>query len=706
MRSLNRSRHRKSLYSLALGAVLLMGGAVGATSHVASAAGGNLPDLVVSIAPNPAVVQPNAPVDWVVTASNIGTGDAKTPVFVDVNYNFAQGKAGSGVGWTCSAVGASRTSFDYCSIPSLAAGASATFTIPNTAIGYAGTYPLTATVDQGGTVAESNEANNTATGSYVVPVNGPSDLVPVVLASYPVTVPLLPLEQVTYSIETKSISTYAGPVTTSITDALPAGFTFVSYLAFLSNGAPSDATCTAVAELVTCTGVSNGDGNFFDRTEIQIVAQVPAATGLVDYVATNTVTVDSANTIAESNETNNTLTTTTPVSNTLPDLQLAISTQNNPVTAGGVVTHLVTLTNVGTATATVATVTFGSQAGAYVDGGAPGVTCVAHVQVAPRYAPSRCRTNDLAPGSSVTFPVQFQAPGVAGTTTTFGEASTGDVRVTPIRELAYDNNNASAPVVVAVGAPADLAATLTVGGVSAPAENTAFNVNAQNVGIGQADPTTVQATLPAGFVFTSGSDTAGSCTAVGPIVNCPVGSLAPGAAQPITINATALTTVGSYVAAVTIDPTNSVSETDETNNTASATAVVSAAFADLTTVVTGPATAALNAKPTYVVSTKNIGNVATGPNTLTVNLRGYDRIGSVVAPAGYVCTVRKAHLTGGIVDCAGSALAVGATTTLTVSGASPYSAGTWPVTATADSLATVHELSETNNTSVFNTVVG
>jgi hypothetical protein len=333
------------------------------------------------------------------------------------------------------------------------------------------------------------------------------------------------------------------------------------------------------------------------------------------------------------------------------------------------------------------------------------VTCVAHVFITPKYQPSRCRTNDLAPGSSVTFPVEFQAPGVASTTTTVGEASTGDINITPIRELGYANNNASADVVVAVSAPPDLTATMTVGGVSAPAENTAFNVNAQNIGIGQAAPTTVQATLPAGFVFTSGSDTAGACSADGAIVNCPVDGLAPGGAQPITINATAPSTVGNYVAAVTIDPANSTSETDETNNSATATSIVSAAFADLTTVITGPAAAALNGKPTYVVSTKNVGNVAAGPNTFTVNLRGYDRIGSVVAPAGYVCTVRKAHTTGGIVDCAGSALAVGATATLTVSGASVYGAGTWPVTAAADSLATVHELSETNNGAVVNTIV-
>jgi CARDB/Domain of unknown function DUF11 len=591
MRHFKQVHPRKSVAYLALGVALLV---VGGGAQSASAAGKALPDLVVTIAANPSVVQPGAPVDWVVTARNIGTADATTPVTVDVNYYFAQGKAGSGTGWACSAVPASRTPFDKCTLPSLAAGASTTFTIANVATGYAGTNSLTAAIDQGLTIAESDETNNASTGSYVVPVNAPSDLVPVVTASYPATVPLLPTEEVTYNIQAKSISTYFGPVSMSITDTLPAGFTFVRYASVLADGSPG-ATCTDAAGVVTCTGATNGDGNFIGTTYIMITARPPAATGLVDYTAINTVTVDSANTIAETDETNNALTTSVPVSNTLPDLQVQMSTEPGPITAGAVITHLVTLTNVGPAAAPVATVDFPhSNPINWISGGGPGVTCVSNVGLGLK-TPAHCTTSGLAPGASVTFAVKIQAPTVAGTTNSVAFASTGSIpTIAPTRELNYANNAALVADVVAVGSV--------------------------------------------------------------PVPPVP-----------------------------TIPPVST--------------------FADFTTTVTGPATAALNAKPTYTVSVANVGTAAAGPTVFTVFLRGYDRIDSLVAPAGYTCVVRKDHPAGRYVDCTGSGLASGASATLKVTGAGVYSAGTWEVTATADSFANVQELSETNNTATFNTVV-
>jgi large repetitive protein len=587
MHDFKQVRHRKSVVSLALGAALLI---VGGGAQSASAAGKALPDLVVTIAANPSIVQPGAPVDWVVTARNIGIADATTPVTVDVNYYFAQGKTGSGAGWTCSAVPASRTPFDKCTLPSLAAGASATFTIANTATGYAGTSSLSAVIDQSLTIAESDETNNASTGSYVVPVNAPSDLVPVVIQSYQTTVPILPTEEVTYNIQAKSISTYFGPVQMSITDKLPAGFTFVRYTSVLADGSPG-ATCTEASGLVTCTGATNGDGNSIGTTYIMITALPPVAAGLVDYTAINTVTVDSANTVAETDETNNTTTTAVPVSNTLPDLQLQMTTEPGPVTAGSVVTHTVTLTNVGPGAAPAAFVDFSRMPNAWISGGGPGVTCVATFS---RTQWARCTAAGLAPGASVTFPVKFQAGDFAATITSVATAITVVDALTSsvVREGNYANNSASVSDVVS-GPP------------------------------------------------------------VPPVPTTP----------PVTT------------------------------------------FADFTTTVTGPATAALNGKPTYTVSVANVGTAAAGPNTFTVYLRGYDRIDSVVAPAGYNCAVRKDHPAGRYVDCSGSGLAVGATATLSVIGAGAYSAGTWPVTSTADSFANVTELSETNNTATFNTVV-
>jgi hypothetical protein len=245
MRSHRLSRPGKSLLSFTVCAAVLV--ATGCWQS-ASAAGGNQPDLVISMVANPAVVQPSAPVDWVVTVSNAGTADAKSPVVVDVAYWFAQGKAGVGAGWTCTAVPVSRSPIDTCT---LAAGASASFTIHNTAGAYAGTNSLTAIVDRGLTIAESDETNNTATASYVIPVNGPSDLVPLVTQSFPNGGGvLLPGELVVYSVRAKSVSLYTGAVTMAIIDTLPAGCAFVSYLSLKSDGTPAG-PCTVAGSVLS-----------------------------------------------------------------------------------------------------------------------------------------------------------------------------------------------------------------------------------------------------------------------------------------------------------------------------------------------------------------------------------------------------------------------------------------------------------------------
>lgn len=589
MRTHRLSRPGKSLLSLTVAAALLV--ATGCWQS-ASASGGTQPDLVISMVANPAVVQPGAPVDWVVTVSNIGTDAATTPVVVDFSYWFAQGKAGTGAGWTCSAVPASRIAIDRCSLPSLAAGASASFTIHNTAPSYAGTYSLDAVVDRLLTIAESNETNNTASASYVVPVNGLNDLVPIVAQSFPNGYSVLvPGETVVYSVRAGSISAYNGPATMSITDTLPAGFVFESYLSLNPDGTPGPA-CTQASGVVRCAGVSSGNGYLTGRTDVQITARVPLATGLVDYAGTNTVTVDSDNTVVETIETNNTATVATPVSNTLPDLKLTMSTASNPVVAGAVFTQQVTVSNIGVAPSPFVTTYLSPPlAGTWVSGGGPGVTCVK--EAIGRSYRWRCDSaTGLAPGESLTFTLQLQAPTLAGTTTTSGRVSTArPFATTAVRDLDPNNDTASADAVVAVGATPD------------------------------PTPTPVPAT-----------------------------------------------------------------------------------FADLTTSVTGPATAALNSKPTYVVTVSNLGTAPSGPHSFTVYLRGYDRIDSLVAPAEYVCFIRKDHPTGRYIDCSGG-VAAGATATLQVTVAGVYSAGTWPVTSTVDTQGTVVESSETNNSATVNTTV-
>ena len=427
---------------------------------------------------------------------------------------------------------------------------------------------------------------------------------------------------------------------------------------------------------------------------LDIVAQAPAATGLVDYLASDSVVVDVGNANIESNETNNTGSATVHVTNKLPDLAVQMSTAN-PVTASGVINHTITMTNTGTGVAPIARLQFSSLAGTWIGGGNAGVTCgvLFHTRSSNVYG---CNTTDLAPGASVTFPLQLQASGIAGTTTT-----SGNVFVFGSRDVPPNADNfASTTATVAVGGSVDLSVSATASpATSAPGQPAVLSVNIRNNGTGLAAATMAETTLPAGFAFMSGSTTAGPCTAAAQVVSCPLAATSPGTIQPYTINTTASTVAGSFSATTVVDPANVVVESDETNNTVATAVAVSASFADLTTSVSGPATASLNGKPTFAVTMSNTGNVAADPVTVTIVETGFARLDSIVSPAGWTCTPLKNRITGYSITCAAGPLAASGVATIQVTTAGALLRGVTNVTATADPLNTVQELSEINNTS-------
>ncbi|KQR17450.1 CARDB domain-containing protein [Cellulomonas sp. Leaf334] len=115
------------------------------------------PDLQVALTTNPITVTPTQAISVGATIRNSGTaGSAATTAVVAIG--------GTTVGTV--------------NVPALAAGAQTTITV-NGGTRATGTYPLTVTVDPANTVAESNETNNTASGSVVVattPTGDGSDL--------------------------------------------------------------------------------------------------------------------------------------------------------------------------------------------------------------------------------------------------------------------------------------------------------------------------------------------------------------------------------------------------------------------------------------------------------------------------------------------------------------------------------------------------
>ncbi len=697
-------------YGFAIGLTVTMAAATSA--YAASGfGGGGEPDLVGTVVATPAVVQPGAAATLAVVIRNTGTAPAG-PFMVQFPGSVGTFIAGSAGTCTFSPTTRSGPARTLCASTGLAAGASSTFAFTITAPGAAGTYGATGTVDSTNAVVESNETNNTATGTYVVPVNGPFDFVPIHTVSG--QNPTLPTEQVTFTTKLNNIGIYSGFTTATITETLPIGFTLVSWVGSVTTwdpavgpvfNAPGSVACTQSGDpstgvVVRCTGVPNYSGSSTEGGAIVIVGQPAATASLVDYSATDSVTVDSDNAYPESDETNNTATGSIRVSNMLPDLALAIDTPQSNVDAGSIITHNVTISNVGTGNDPLATVRVGSVAGAWIGGGGNGVTC--GILFSTRSGSVRgCWAPNLAAGTSLTFPIHLTASGLVGTTTT-----SLDVYTTGAREVPPNADNyATSSVTVAIGGPTDLSTSLVGQSPVAVGQPANFSLSVFNSGIGLTAATTVELTLPSGFGFVSGGGPSGVCTAVGQLVSCPLDPMGPKASRVFGITATVSATPGTYTVSTNADPANLVAESDETNNSTSVTVVVSGAFADLTSSITGPATVATNAKPTYAFTVTNSGAVQADGVTFTVYSPGFDRVDTLVAPAGFTCTVRRIKNAGNYIDCAGGSLAPGASATAQITVAGSYGPGAWQVSVTADPSNVVQELSETNNRATLTTTV-
>lgn len=104
-----------------------------------------------------------------------------------------------------------------------------------------------------------------------------------------------------------------------------------------------------------------------------------------------------------------------------------------------------------------------------------------------------------------------------------------------------------------------------------------YTVIVQNAGTAQADNVLMRDTLPPQTAVASVRTTRGTCAYVSSerTVNCDIGSLAPGESATITIRVLASTTFArSLVNTATIDPDNLIAESNEDNNSATATTTI------------------------------------------------------------------------------------------------------------------------------------
>ncbi|WP_433793508.1 CARDB domain-containing protein [Actinoplanes sp. CA-252034] len=250
-------------------------------------------------------------------------------------------------------------------------------------------------------------------------------------------------------------------------------------------------------------------------------------------------------------------------------------------------------------------------------------------------------------------------------------------RASDVRLQIFSNNGAPGGQVaelqvIGAWAPApDLVVTSTTWSPATPDETSTITLTAAVRNAGTVASAASRVDFKLGGAVVAGAD---------------VPALAAGASATVTGSAGARAQ-GSYTVSTTVDPANTVAETDNDNNTftaASPLVVGQAPGPDLqvTAINMTPANPAVGAAVGFTVTVQNRGISAAGASTTRV-------------------AVGSATLTG-----ATPAIAAGATTTVTIGGTWTATSGGATAVATADSAGVVTETNESNNTLSRSIVVG
>lgn len=250
-------------------------------------------------------------------------------------------------------------------------------------------------------------------------------------------------------------------------------------------------------------------------------------------------------------------------------------------------------------------------------------------------------------------------------------------RVADVRLQVFSNTGAPGGQVAefqVIGTPApnpDLVVTSTSWTPASPNEASAITLSAtvQNIGSAAAGATTVN--------FNLGGTVVGST---------PVGALAAGASATATYNA-GQRPQGSYTVSTVVDPTNTIVEQNNDNNTFTAPSqlvIAQAPGPDLQVlgITSNPPNPAVGAEVTFTVAVTNRGTSASTASTTRLTVGGTTLNGSTAA------------------------IAAGTTANVAISGSWTATSGGATLNATADATNAVAETNETNNSFSRSIVVG
>ena len=261
-----------------------------------------------------------------------------------------------------------------------------------------------------------------------------------------------------------------------------------------------------------------------------------------------------------------------------------------------------------------------------------------------------CTNPSLAAGPANVITINATAPATPGTVTntaTVSSAADGNPA----------NDSSSVDVTVAL---ADLAIskTSTPAASMTPGQAMSYTLAVTNNGPGSASSVTVTDPLPAGVTFVSASGTGWTCGQAAGTVTCTIPTLAVGAANPITIAATAPSVPGTITNTATVS--SGTTDSNPLNDSSTAVATITP-VSDLSITKTTTTTIAYGTQAiTYTINTSNAGPTSAPNLTVTDTLPA----GAVFVSAGgtgWTCANSA-----GTVTCTIPSLAVGAGAPITL----------------------------------------
>lgn len=387
----------------------------------------------------------------------------------------------------------------------------------------------------------------------------------------------------------------------SLTDAIPAGMTFVSTTQ--TSGPAFNCTNPPVGSggTITCTIATLAAGA---SAGFQFLVNIPGATP-PGVVFSNTAT--GAATPPDGNPGNDSSTATT--TSTDPGADLAV-TKTGPDTAnaGTDVPYNVTLTNLGPdAAASVSLedpVPPGMTFVSATQNSGPAFVCVDNQGIVT------CSTATMLVGQTATFTFVFNIPLMTPPGTTFVNIATGSA-TNP--DPNPENNSGVATTSTPPPPQADLGISKTGPASAPPNGNVAFSIVINNSGPDTADNVNWQDTLPGDLEFVSlvlNSGPVMACTTPAPgsggTVNCSIATYAAGttSSYTLTVHVPGSASSGTtYSNTATV--TTSTQDPNGENNTSVASFTISSV--DVSIVKTGPPTANAGTNVTYPITVSNAG---------------------------------------------------------------------------------------------------